>query len=56
MYEKITLSSIKDGAVEERFQYELKKVLNNIADPNTETNIKRCRRGFGLISGNTKTI
>ncbi len=42
MYEKITLSSLKDGAVEERFQYELKKVLDNIADPNTET--KKARK------------
>ena len=36
MYEKVTLSSFKSGAIEERFQLELKKVLENILDPNTE--------------------
>ncbi len=41
MYEKITLSNLKDGALEELFQYELAKVLDNIADANTEIRKKR---------------
>jgi len=41
MYEKITLSTLKGGALEERFQYELKKVLENIVDPNTEAKKQR---------------
>ncbi len=36
MYEKITLENLKGGIVEERFQYELNRVLENISDPNTD--------------------
>jgi hypothetical protein len=32
----ITLAGLQEGAVEERFQVALGKVLDNIADPNTE--------------------
>ena len=32
----ITLAGLQDGAVEERFQVALGKVLDNIADPNTD--------------------
>jgi hypothetical protein len=35
MYQKITLSNIGKGALEEHFQYELKKVIENIEDENT---------------------
>lgn len=38
---KILLSEIKEGALQERFEMSLKKVLNNIADPNTEAQKKR---------------
>lgn len=41
MYEKVTLSSLKDGALEELFQYELAKVLDNLADTNTDKKKKR---------------
>lgn len=36
MSEIIDLSSFADGAVAERFNQELKKLLENIADPNTD--------------------
>ena len=32
----IDLSGLADGAVSERFQLELQRVLENIADPNTD--------------------
>lgn len=32
----VTLVGLADGAVEERFQVELAKVIDNIKDPNTE--------------------
>lgn len=36
MSEKISFGTIAGGAVEERFQQELEKVLKNMMDPNTE--------------------
>lgn len=33
---KISLADLAEGAVEERFNQELQKVLSNIADPNTD--------------------
>lgn len=38
---KFTLSTLKGGALEERFQEGLKEVAMNIADPNTEARLKR---------------
>lgn len=35
-YEKVTLENFAYGALEEKLQYELKKVKDNIADINTE--------------------
>lgn len=37
----LTLSDLGDGGLEERFQRELVKVLENIADPNTKGEAKR---------------
>jgi len=37
----MTLGEIGNGALEERFQVELQRVLNNIADPNTDVKAKR---------------
>ena len=34
--EKLTLSNLGDGVAEEQFQFELKKVLENILDINTD--------------------
>jgi hypothetical protein len=39
--QKITFSTLANGAVEERFQQELQKVFENILDPNTEWKGKR---------------
>lgn len=36
-----TLSTLADGAVEERFEIELQKVFDNIIDPNTSHKAKR---------------
>lgn len=33
-YDKLTLATIGGGALEEKFQHELDRVLKNIADPN----------------------
>ena len=41
MYDKITLSNLLHGAIEEKFQHELKKVIGNIADINTSYKDKR---------------
>ena len=41
MYDKITLSNMLYGALEEKFQHELKKVIANIADINTSHKDKR---------------
>ncbi len=38
---KINLSTLADGAVQERFEIEFQKVLDNIMDPNTSTKKKR---------------
>lgn len=37
----VTLSELKDGAVEEQFQLALRKAIENALDPNTETKAKR---------------
>lgn len=37
----LDLNNIADGAFLERFNYELQKLLENIADPNTDTKKKR---------------
>lgn len=37
----LTISSIANGAINERFQEELSKVIKNIEDPNTEAKTKR---------------
>lgn len=39
--QQLTLAGIKEGAVEERFQIELMRVLNNIRDPNTDAKATR---------------
>lgn len=39
--EKITLDNLNNGQVGSRFDYELKKVLNNINDPNTTLKERR---------------
>ena len=36
MYEKITLGNLMSGALEEKFQYELQKIKENIGDLNTD--------------------
>ena len=41
MYEKIRLDSLMKGALEQKFQYELDKISENIADPNTESKAVR---------------
>jgi hypothetical protein len=38
---EITLAGFGGGALEERFQDELKKVIKNIQDPNTDAEAKR---------------
>lgn len=38
---EITLANFGGGALEERFQDELKKVIKNIQDPNTDAEAKR---------------
>lgn len=40
-YDKVDLSNILQGALEEKFQYELKKVAENIQDENTSFRPKR---------------
>ena len=42
--EALSLENIKDGAAVELFQMEMKKVLKNIMDPNTEWKTKRSIR------------
>lgn len=42
MKEIINLSNFADGAVAERFDHELRKLLENIADPNTDA--KKARK------------
>lgn len=37
----INLSTIAEGAVQERFAMELQRVFDNIMDPNTSTKVKR---------------
>jgi hypothetical protein len=37
----VTLSELKEGAVEEQFQRALGQVLDNIEDPNTDPKLKR---------------
>lgn len=37
----ISLSTLNDGSLQERFAYELAKVVENIQDPNTEWDKKR---------------
>lgn len=37
----LTLESIKDGAVKERFARQLRRVLDNIGDPNTDATATR---------------
>jgi hypothetical protein len=39
--ETVTLSGLAGGAVEQRFQEELAKLLRNIDDPNTDSQVKR---------------
>jgi hypothetical protein len=39
--EELSLSGLANGALEERFQEELAKLLRNIDDPNTEAAAKR---------------
>lgn len=39
--EKMTLSNLSNGAVVERAEWELQKILANIADPNTDPTKKR---------------
>lgn len=41
MEEIVTLASIGNGAAMELFEHELKKVIANIADPNTSAKTKR---------------
>lgn len=41
MSSNVTLSQLKDGAVEELFQQSIGKLLESIADPNTEPEAKR---------------
>lgn len=38
---ELTLSSIANGAINERFSEELSKVIKNIEDPNTDATAKR---------------
>jgi hypothetical protein len=38
---KVSLSNIDGGAIIERFDYELKKCLENVMDPNTDSKKKR---------------
>ncbi|MGV0961780.1 MAG: hypothetical protein ACOYB1_18300 [Limnohabitans sp.] len=38
---EMSLANLDGGALEERFQYELKKVIKNIQDPNTDAEAKR---------------
>jgi len=40
-HEELTLSNLANGAAEELFQYEVAKLLENIADPNTPADVKR---------------
>lgn len=40
-YEKISLANLARGAAVERFEAELTRVLDNIADPNTKVKTKR---------------
>lgn len=35
-YQKIDLMNLQEGALNEKFQYELQKVIDNINDPNTD--------------------
>jgi hypothetical protein len=37
----ISLANLNDGGLEERFQDELRKVIKNIQDPNTDAEAKR---------------
>lgn len=39
--ELVSLANLANGAAVERFDYELQKVLDNIADPNTKTKAAR---------------
>ena len=39
--DKITLATVLNGAAEERFELSLRKVLENIRDPNTNWKVKR---------------
>lgn len=41
MFEITNLSEMSNGAVNERFNYELQKVVENICDPNTDPKKKR---------------
>lgn len=41
MFEITSLSEMANGAVNERFNYELQKVVENICDPNTDPKKKR---------------
>lgn len=41
MFEITNLSEMANGAVNERFNYELQKVVENICDPNTDPKKKR---------------
>ena len=41
MMNEINLATLAGGAVQERFNYELQKVLENISDANTEPKTKR---------------
>lgn len=39
--EKLSLETLMQGAVQEKFENELKRVLENIMDPNTDFKKKR---------------
>jgi len=41
MMTRINLATLAGGAAQERFNYELQKVLENISDANTEPKTKR---------------
>jgi hypothetical protein len=38
----VNIGNVCDGAVPERFEHEMKRILANIADPNTDPEAKRC--------------